>query len=154
MNDDLIETIKALRPGDEVEVTWEDDGHASTERGVLWEDRDSLCIGTGLGRVVRWDDGDPNDYVAAAHVITPAPLPDPESLALVLVTPFDSDEPILGITALIEAQKARYSEQSDPNYLLCRDCGGIVKHGWLSMHDGLHDAIKYPVYESTDEEAS
>ena len=46
----------------------------------------------------------------------------------------------------IDAWKARYSEQADPNYFLCRDCGSIVKHGWLSMHDGLHDAIGYPIY--------
>lgn len=63
-----------------------------------------------------------------------------------MTNPFDSDEPIPGITDLIKMQELRYSSQHDPALWLCRDCGAIVKDGWLSMHDGLHSAIGYPVY--------
>ena len=65
----------------------------------------------------------------------------------------DHDPMLDGIQTAIDAQKARYSEQSDPIYYLCRDCGSIVKYGWLSMHDGLHSAIGYPVYPESEEES-
>ena len=58
--------------------------------------------------------------------------------------PFDSSEPIPGITDLIEAQRIRYSDFNGDFF--CRDCGSLVKYGWLSMHDGLHSAIGYPIY--------
>ena len=43
----------------------------------------------------------------------------------------------------LEEFKRRYSDQADGT-LLCRDCGGIVKNGFLAGHDGLHDAIGWP----------
>jgi hypothetical protein len=49
----------------------------------------------------------------------------------------------------------RYSEQSDPNIFLCRDCGSLVKHGYLIVHHDFHDAIGYPDYtqdEAADDE--
>ena len=64
-----------------------------------------------------------------------------------------SDPVLNAIDHFLEQWKRRYSQQSDPNLLLCRDCGAIVKHGWISMHDGLHHAIGYPVYPDVEEES-
>lgn len=48
-------------------------------------------------------------------------------------------------------QDDRYGYDVRDGLWMCRDCGAIVKHGWLSMHDGLHDAIGYPVYPDVEE---
>ena len=65
-----------------------------------------------------------------------------------------SDDDVTNIlNNIIAEQKRRYSEQPDPNYFLCRDCGSIVKSGWLGMHDGMHAVINWPDYEEYEDDA-
>lgn len=79
------EIIDSLREGDEVRIYWENDGHNSSERGVLWRTpRGTLRLGP---EVLCYDCGGPTGYLGRQEikdvvVIKRAATPEPSLYAV------------------------------------------------------------------------